>query len=375
MDKTSLDSYKAEERETSCRLYRKLALLQIVHHPTKEFLEVFKTDMFTKPNDKAFFQVFYYLFNIFDADAVRKRFYWPITDKKYEAMFRTATVSYINYLIDKYNIKWQPMKSYLVVKPGGMKFLTFIHDLIDFLIKELIKRNEKHINIEKRPETFDLETITVKSRILKAYAGKYASEIDIQKDIIENFTTHLNRAFTKLYALTGLSERVLCDSAFHKYFDDFNISVCQNKMENTSKMGDWLQKLELLNATVNEFLTSKNSTNDVKMTEDILVDMKMLFPEIEFTKNNSSDLITAYNQVFSFIIQSHDNVIEHPREMVDYESSELQRIRSETIQLETELCKFTSEHENLQAQGTTIAFDTPKRSTTDGTQNVLQVKI
>lgn len=55
MDKTILDNYKAEEREKSNRLFRKLALLNIIHPPTEEFGKVFTNEMFLKPNDKVSF--------------------------------------------------------------------------------------------------------------------------------------------------------------------------------------------------------------------------------------------------------------------------------------------------------------------------------
>lgn len=315
----------------------------------------------------------YYLFNILDPGETRKRFIWPITDKKYEAMFRTASVSYINHLIEKYSIKWQPVKSYLVVKPGGMKFLTFLHDFIDFFIKELVKKNEKLLNIETRPEVLDLGRIKVTSRTLKAYAAKYASELDIQRDEIESFTSHLKLAFAKLHALTGITERTLCDSAFKKYFDDVNVSLCKSKFNKTAEMDDFYEKLALLITTLNEFISSKSSSYDSKVMEEVLAEMKLLFPDIEFTGNHSSDLITAYNQVFPFINHSHQNVSVQPRDMVDYENSELQRIRSETILLETELAKFTTEY--LSSDGTSMSvFETPKRATNEGQQSVLQVR-
>ncbi|KAL5282607.1 HAUS6 family protein [Megaselia abdita] len=372
MEKSTLDSYKAEEREKSLKLFRKLSLLNLIHQPTEEFIKVFKEDMFSKPNDKAFFQVFYYLFNLFDPVEFKKRFYWPITDKKYEAMFRTATVSYINYLIEKNKLNWQTMKSYLVVKPGGMKFLTFLHEFIDFLIKELVKKHEKHLNIEKRPAYFDLEKLSVNSKVLKTYASKYASELEFQRDEIENFSTNLNKAFTKLYALTGIPEKILLESAFQKYFDDVNITFCKQHFNKSAEMDEFFNKLEILNSTEVEFNSSHNTFHDLKLMEEVLTEIKSLYPEVEFMGSHSSDLIKAYNKVFQFINQSHQLVEVQPRDRVDYENNELQRIRSETIQLETELNKFTSEYEYT--EGDTAAFDTPKRSTREGLHNVLQAK-
>lgn len=372
MDKTTLDTYKAEEREKSKKLFRKLALLNIVHHPSEEFLKIFNFHMFTKPNDKAFFQVMYYLFNILDPGEVKKRFYWPITDKKYESMFRTATVSFINHLIEKHKIKWemQIMKSYLVVKPGGMKFLGFLHDFIDFLIAELTKKNEKLLNVEN--QSIDLERIKVHSQTLKVYAGKYASELDMQREEVENFSVQLKKAFTKLHALTGIPERILWDSSFHKFVNDTNVNLCKSKYNKTAEMDDFMKKLEILNTTLDDFNNTKTTTPNFKILDEILPAFQQVFTEINFTENHTSNLITAFNKIFPLIHQSHQSIYIQPRDMVDYENTELQRIRTETIQLETELNKFTSEY--AAARGVTINCETPKRSKGEGQQNVLQVR-
>ena len=54
--------------------------------------------MFLRSNPKAFIHVMHFLFTIYDANEFKKRFYWPIEDKKNESSFRSSTIEFLNYI-------------------------------------------------------------------------------------------------------------------------------------------------------------------------------------------------------------------------------------------------------------------------------------
>lgn len=45
-----------------------------------------------KSNTKAFIHITHYLFNIIDAKEFKAKFYWPITEKKYENSYRFVDI-------------------------------------------------------------------------------------------------------------------------------------------------------------------------------------------------------------------------------------------------------------------------------------------
>ena len=98
MDRTLIAPYKAEEKELNEKLYKKLEGLMLIYPPSEEFQRYFSKDMFLKPNQLAFFHVFHYLFRIHDAAEFKKRFFWPITDKRGESNFRCSAVEYLKFL-------------------------------------------------------------------------------------------------------------------------------------------------------------------------------------------------------------------------------------------------------------------------------------
>lgn len=48
--------------------------------------------MFMKSNTKAFIHITHYLFNIIDTKEFRAKFYWPISEKKYENSYRFVVI-------------------------------------------------------------------------------------------------------------------------------------------------------------------------------------------------------------------------------------------------------------------------------------------
>jgi hypothetical protein len=56
--------------------------------------------------------------------------------------FRTSTVEYVNFLVDKHKLKMPKWKAYNVVLPGGLKFMALLLQLINLVTKEVIQRKE-----------------------------------------------------------------------------------------------------------------------------------------------------------------------------------------------------------------------------------------
>ena len=57
-----------------------------------------------------------------------------------ENHFRSATVEYLNFIKEKYKLNIEKVQRYLVVMPGGVKFLTILHRLTVFVMKEEMRK-------------------------------------------------------------------------------------------------------------------------------------------------------------------------------------------------------------------------------------------
>ncbi|KAM8701338.1 hypothetical protein ACLKA7_000695 [Drosophila subpalustris] len=122
----------------------------------------------------------HYLFRILDPAEFKRRFYWPFTDKKSEANFRSSTVDNLKHLNEKHQLNWTNIKSYLVVMPGGMKFINFVLDLVGFVVKELTKQREKELSVEFDITTLrdlNVQSMSAQNTFMKEYASAYIDEI------------------------------------------------------------------------------------------------------------------------------------------------------------------------------------------------------
>ncbi|XP_055608445.1 augmin complex subunit dgt6-like [Uranotaenia lowii] len=133
-------SVSAQEEQLDAAIFYCLNALTKRHPATAEFRAVFLKGMFIKPNTKAFIHVLHFLFNIYDVKEFRKRFYWPIYDKNAESAFRSATVEYVNSLIERGRLELEKIKAHTVVLPGGIKFMKFLLVLIKMVLKEELRR-------------------------------------------------------------------------------------------------------------------------------------------------------------------------------------------------------------------------------------------
>lgn len=59
-------------------------------------------------------------------------------------------MQYLNELNEKYNMGFEPVKSFIVVLPGGKKFMKVVLSLSDFVMQEELRKNGKLENIDDK---------------------------------------------------------------------------------------------------------------------------------------------------------------------------------------------------------------------------------
>uniref|UniRef100_A0A1I8P809 HAUS augmin-like complex subunit 6 N-terminal domain-containing protein n=1 Tax=Stomoxys calcitrans TaxID=35570 RepID=A0A1I8P809_STOCA len=227
MDRTIIAPYRAEEKELSLVLYKKLQGLILLHPASEDFKKCLSDEMFVKPNQQAFFNVMHYLFRLLDPNEFRKRFYWPITDKRAESNFRTSTVEYLKHLNEKHQLNWNNIKSYLVVMPGGMKFISFLLDFVHFIITELIKQKEKQLNLDSGQHVENiteesLQKMCRKDSVFKEMSSQFLINIDVISNRYMEKIQMLTQQFEELADTTKLSADLLIDEKFLNEFEGSN---------------------------------------------------------------------------------------------------------------------------------------------------------
>ncbi|ALC46405.1 dgt6 [Drosophila busckii] len=234
MDRTMIAPWKAEEKEQSEKLHKKLQGLSLLYTMSDEMLKVFTWDMFLKPNQTAFFQVMHYLFRILDPPEFKRRFFWPITDKKSEANFRSSTVEYLKHLNEKHKLQWTNIKSYLVVMPGGMKFINFVLDLVTFVVQELTKQREK-VLLAEGYDLAGLRNLSVKqmheqSSFMKEYASAYIEQLEQHSAILREGKNKISQKYNEIGAATGIEVSTLLDDQFIDALAAHNRMLCEEKI-------------------------------------------------------------------------------------------------------------------------------------------------
>ncbi|KAL3280270.1 hypothetical protein HHI36_017765 [Cryptolaemus montrouzieri] len=134
------------DREFQEQLYTSIALLNMIHQPSEDFLTVFRRDMFAKSNKAAFFQVVHYLLTVLNPELVKEKLItWPTLNViSRENKFRNEVLQVLNELNSIYEDANLPtvMSSHLVA-PGGYKIIYFMYRLSQLVLyKELKKDNE-----------------------------------------------------------------------------------------------------------------------------------------------------------------------------------------------------------------------------------------
>lgn len=108
-----------------------------------------------------------YLFTIIDSKEFKKRFYWPIVDKRSENAYRynlkflgaifvnvlkncrLSSVDFINMLIEKHGLPYEQVKQVNVVHPSGKKFMALILEIIQIATKEVMHKKYRCTNFDQ----------------------------------------------------------------------------------------------------------------------------------------------------------------------------------------------------------------------------------
>lgn len=289
------NTYKAEEKDLSDKLHKKLQALMLLYPPTDEFKKCFTEDMFIKSNQTAFFQVMHYLFRLYDPVEFRKRFYWPLSDKKMEALFRSNTVEYLKHLNEKHNLNWAHIKSYLVVMPGGMKFMSFLLDFVSFVITELTKQKEHKLDLNNTANDGASSAILTSKDILsrsvqniqylnnyqKEYFSQYLMQVEMLTKQYMQKHQELNEELRNLSKSLEIEVDEMQSEQFLEDFEKSNEDVYrQNFIKRKQAIAEMDEPLTELREIMEKFQAAETEIKfDKDKVRQSLAKIKEMFPE------------------------------------------------------------------------------------------------
>ncbi|XP_055377767.1 augmin complex subunit dgt6 [Condylostylus longicornis] len=358
MDRTIIDTYRAEEKVLSEQVHKKLETLMLFHQPTFEFKKLFAEGLFLKPNQKAFFHVMHFLLTLFDLNEFKRRFYWPIADKKSEGIFRTSIVDYMTYINKKYNLQWKHQWNYLVQMPGGIKFLTFLMELTDFITREIVKQKEKYLADKnyKLEEPFGKSLLTklkLRHQCFKINSLHYVESLDNATKKCKDNSEIIKNTIDDILQKREMYLGNLLSEEFVKNFGDFSNEVLKtrisSRLENIAATED---NLKIIRKNIEIFDSQKNKLKyDV---EKLVMSAKSFFPQEEIISKNEINFLVL-SKVFVNICPFIDNLLktfdENSLSVFNYEETELKKLNGEVLQLDTEVKKLLTnlnyEYENI----------------------------
>lgn len=341
MDRTMIAPWKAEEKEQSEKLHKKLQGLAMLYPMNDEMLKLLSWDMFLKSNQPAFFQVMYYLFRILDPAEFKRRFYWPITDKKSEANFRSSTVDYLKHLNEKHQLQWSNIKSYLVVMPGGMKFINFLLDLVGFVVQELTKQREKALPVDADIANFHEQTVMGMMRqnqFMKEYYSAYIEELNETTSKLRQCTNEIRKMFADIAVKTGVDETLLRSDAFLKNFEAYNRRKCENNVIEPAERCSRLEAAQCeLKEAIDGFLDKQTKRKQNREVADQTLRSFNKLMGVDTAGTNAGDrinsLLSAFNRI-SETIAEQLNADDHYNESNEIVTTDLQALREQLLQLE-----------------------------------------
>ncbi|EDV94449.1 augmin complex subunit dgt6 [Drosophila grimshawi] len=346
MDRTIIAPWKAEEKEQSEKLYKKLQGLSLLYPMNDEMVKLLSWDMFLKPNQPAFFQMMHYLFRIVDPVEFKRRFFWPITDKKSEANFRSSTIDYLKHLNEKHNLHWTNIKSYLVVMPGGMKFIKFLLDLVGFVVQELIKQREHVLTADTDPTNIrncSAQWMLEHCAFMKEYASAYIEEAEEIASELRDCAQKIRHKFTELTALTGVSESLLQDNSFLLEFDAHNRNSCEQKITlPIARIAKLEAPLCAQKEAMDQFQTKRaeHKQNNEAADEAIAYIQKFFGNEAcNLTAGNAgrmNALLSGFNSISKTIAEQLD-ANNHYSECNEFVTADLKTLRGELEQIHQQL--------------------------------------
>ncbi|EDX14808.1 GD17971 [Drosophila simulans] len=347
MDRTIIAPWKAEEKEQSEKLHRKLQGLALVHPLPDELRKLIAWDMFLKPNQVAFVHVMHYLFRLLDPAEFKRRFFWPITDKKSEANFRSSTVEYLKHLNEKHHLHWANIKSYLVVMPRGMRFINFLLEFVGFVIQELIKQREKSLGLEAGTPNVSAKVMARQNAVMKEYASSYVVNLEENTALLRDKTQKIRRLMADLSADMGVPEEQLADDGF---LDEFEataaLGVERVITQPTERKFDLEASLCGLKEAIDLFQLKQAENNQSKeAVEKALRGMRVLFDCDAVTEGDFYDplgaskmeaLLNGFNRISGTIAEQLD-ANDHYNESNAFVTTDLQALRVELSQSEIQL--------------------------------------
>ncbi|XP_070073373.1 augmin complex subunit dgt6 isoform X2 [Drosophila takahashii] len=346
MDRTTIAPWKAEEKEQSEKLHRKLQGLALVHPMPDDLRKLIAWDMFLKPNQVAFVHVMHYLFRLLDPAEFKRRFFWPITDKKSEANFRSSTVEYLKHLNEKHQLHWANIKSYLVVMPGGMRFINFLLEFVGFVIQEQIKQREKSLGLEAGTPYVCAKVMARQNAVMKEYSSGYVANLEENTVLLRQKMQKIRRQISELSTDMGVPEEQLVDDGFLDEFEAHAaLGVERVQTQPTDRKVDLEKSLCGLKEAIEQFQSKQAEHNQSREAVDkALRGLRVLF-DCDLVTEDFYDplggsrmkaLVNAFNRISSPIADQLD-ANDHYNESNAFVTTELQALREELTQTEVQL--------------------------------------
>lgn len=258
--------------------------------------------------------------------------------------FRSASVDFINKLIDKHSLEQEKVKLVFVIHPNGKKFMSLILDLVMLATRENMKRR----NIEVG-NSFDIEKVTQACTNMKKIETDLSTSIKIEVDVIKG----------KTRAIQELIGRIFPENEFPLSFEEFIEAWHEYNMTQLSESKLCDEKMELiykhtaeLHARAHEMLLlrSYEITNPplgviqevAAFYENAGVTSETISPPVRNDALNYSWLIAQLHLVLPAIMKYILNFSLDPSETSSEELKVLKRLSLELSKIDCKTHEFSA---------------------------------
>uniref|UniRef100_A0A336LJZ7 CSON006036 protein n=1 Tax=Culicoides sonorensis TaxID=179676 RepID=A0A336LJZ7_CULSO len=274
-----------------------------------EFMAIYQEKMFIKNNTNAFIHTTHYLFTVLDEKEFKKRFYWPIKEKKDEGLFRTSTVDYINYLIDQGKLKMDKIKAMHVVIPGGIKFMKFLLKVILLVVNEVVARkNATNIEVKNNVGEYICKELLEKNALITEIA------VDLRKIVASDISEIKKKTEIIDQAINLVFENVIeIKKDERSYFFDAWAKVNSNKFkkiqEEQKNMRKCIANFDRICKHGQHLLKPQEFKHPRYNSENVKEAIKSVEDKLGFTEEEESQ-INSYIDIIKVIKLVHFS-IEH----------------------------------------------------------------
>ncbi|GAB0096470.1 hypothetical protein DMENIID0001_119920 [Sergentomyia squamirostris] len=307
--KKVMDLRLQEEECLSNNVYFGLFALKTEHKPTPEFEEIFQKDLFLRKNVVALPHVFHFLFTIYNPDEFKKRFYWPLNnDRNAEKIFRTSCLTYLLELNEQFNLGMDDLSTYLLLFPGGLKFLRVLEKFIKFIMVEDLKKtgDEKHIetmSIAQGNESLRI-LAAKKNAIDKIAAEKFRFTSEEQKKLDE-----IGRSQRGTMERLASQFNVLPNEFLSKEFRLMLASKATDKLQifsdHQNNLSDYERIVESLADAIKCVEKPLISNELIQKTEEVAMEILRQTPDIK--ENNTFQIGNKVN--VNFVLKLTNEVL------------------------------------------------------------------